>query len=146
MGRTVLDRPGLALFDESVTLATAALEKIGNEDEAAELSEAIADLIGRIEAWNVAPRVEQAAAPELDVPASMLRALTEYEEHRLRDNLERGRGIYVVENGHNRNKVPFLADIPLLGAAFRSSTIADERRELLIFVTPRIVVSEHRAS
>lgn len=49
-------------------------------------------------------------------------------------------GIYVVENGHNRNKVPFLADIPLLGAAFRSSTIADERRELLIFVTPRIVL------
>ncbi len=49
-------------------------------------------------------------------------------------------GIYVVENGHNRNKVPFLADIPLLGAAFRSSTVADERRELLIFVTPRIVL------
>ncbi|MEE9279964.1 MAG: type IV pilus secretin PilQ [Myxococcota bacterium] len=48
-------------------------------------------------------------------------------------------GIYVVENGHNRAKVPFLADIPLLGAIFRSSTIADERRELLIFVTPRII-------
>ena len=49
-------------------------------------------------------------------------------------------GIYVVENGHNRNKVPFLADIPLLGAAFRSATVADERRELLIFVTPRVVL------
>ena len=49
-------------------------------------------------------------------------------------------GIYVVENGHNRNKVPFLADIPLLGAVFRSATVADERRELLIFVTPRIVL------
>ncbi len=49
-------------------------------------------------------------------------------------------GIYVVESGNNRSKVPFLADIPLLGAAFRSSTFADERRELLIFVTPRIVL------
>jgi type IV pilus assembly protein PilQ len=49
-------------------------------------------------------------------------------------------GIYVVESGNNRSKVPFLADIPLLGTIFRSSTIADERRELLIFVTPRIVV------
>jgi type IV pilus assembly protein PilQ len=49
-------------------------------------------------------------------------------------------GIYVVENGHNRNKVPFLADIPLLGSAFRSYSVADERRELLIFVTPRVVL------
>lgn len=49
-------------------------------------------------------------------------------------------GIYVVENGSTRTKVPFLADIPLIGSAFRSSTLNDERRELLIFVTPRVVL------
>ena len=48
-------------------------------------------------------------------------------------------GIYVVENGRSRTKVPFLADIPLLGAAFRSFQVQDERRELLVFVTPRII-------
>lgn len=48
-------------------------------------------------------------------------------------------GIYVMDSGQQGTKVPFLADVPLLGAAFKSSTVRDERRELLVFVTPRIV-------
>ena len=48
-------------------------------------------------------------------------------------------GIYVVDNGTSRTKTPFLADIPLLGALFQSKVTQDERRELLIFVTPRII-------
>jgi type II secretory pathway component HofQ len=35
--------------------------------------------------------------------------------------------------------VPFLADIPIIGAAFRNTTRQDVRRELLIFVTPTII-------
>ncbi|RPJ41018.1 MAG: type IV pilus secretin PilQ [Candidatus Latescibacterota bacterium] len=35
--------------------------------------------------------------------------------------------------------VPFLRDIPLLGRFFSSSSDVDEQRELLIFVTPRIM-------
>ena len=50
-------------------------------------------------------------------------------------------GIYVVDSGHNNTKVPFLGDLPLLGAMFRSTFNADERRELLVFVTPRIVLA-----
>jgi type IV pilus assembly protein PilQ len=49
-------------------------------------------------------------------------------------------GIYVVDSGRIKTKVPYLADIPLLGAVFRSNTLQDERRELLIFVTPRVVL------
>jgi type IV pilus assembly protein PilQ len=48
-------------------------------------------------------------------------------------------GIYVVDKGNQSSKVPFLADVPLLGTAFRNSIRTDTRRELLIFVTPRIV-------
>jgi type IV pilus assembly protein PilQ len=48
-------------------------------------------------------------------------------------------GIYVVDNGRSSTKVPFLADVPMLGALFRNSDVKDERRELLVFVTPRIV-------
>jgi type IV pilus assembly protein PilQ len=48
-------------------------------------------------------------------------------------------GIYVVDNGHGSTKVPFLADIPGLGVFFRNNEVKDERRELLVFVTPRIV-------
>jgi len=48
-------------------------------------------------------------------------------------------GIYTRNMASNRKKVPFLADIPLLGALFRSWGETDKRSELLIFVTPRIV-------
>lgn len=36
-------------------------------------------------------------------------------------------------------KVPFLGDIPLLGRLFRSDSHTDEREELLIFVTPKVL-------
>jgi len=48
-------------------------------------------------------------------------------------------GIYVVDTGRQRSKVPFLSDVPILGAAFQSLSVKDERRELLVFVTPRVV-------
>jgi type IV pilus assembly protein PilQ len=35
--------------------------------------------------------------------------------------------------------VPYLKDLPLIGALFRSSDHRNEKRELLIFITPRIV-------
>jgi type IV pilus assembly protein PilQ len=38
-----------------------------------------------------------------------------------------------------REGIPILSGIPILGGLFRSSDTRDERRELLIFVTPRIV-------
>ena len=37
------------------------------------------------------------------------------------------------------NKVPFLGDIPYIGVAFRSKQRVDNKAELLIFVTPRIL-------
>ncbi|HNW43324.1 MAG TPA: AMIN domain-containing protein [Elusimicrobiales bacterium] len=36
-------------------------------------------------------------------------------------------------------KIPLLGDIPLLGAAFRKKTVVRSRKELLIFVTPKII-------
>ncbi len=48
-------------------------------------------------------------------------------------------GIYVMDSGSGGTKVPFMADIPILGTLFQNSSIKDERRELLVFVTPRIV-------
>jgi type IV pilus assembly protein PilQ len=49
-------------------------------------------------------------------------------------------GIYVVDTSQKQGRVPYLHSIPLLGALFRSDTVVDKRKELLIFVTPRIVV------
>ncbi|OBU87060.1 type IV pilus secretin PilQ [Chromobacterium subtsugae] len=48
-------------------------------------------------------------------------------------------GIYQQQLDNVVNKVPFLGDIPLLGALFRSSQKIDKRSELLIFITPKVV-------
>ena len=48
-------------------------------------------------------------------------------------------GIYTMDSGRASSKVPFLADIPILGSAFKSDNLHDERKELLVFVTPRVV-------
>ena len=51
-------------------------------------------------------------------------------------------GIFQQQIIDNVNKVPLLGDIPYLGYFFRNSQKKNERRELLIFVTPKIVTEE----
>jgi len=48
-------------------------------------------------------------------------------------------GIYETERRETVNKVPFLGDLPGVGALFRSKTNVSNKAELLIFVTPRIL-------
>jgi type IV pilus assembly protein PilQ len=48
-------------------------------------------------------------------------------------------GIYETERRETITKVPFLGDIPALGALFRSKQMQNDKSELLIFVTPRIL-------
>jgi len=48
-------------------------------------------------------------------------------------------GIYETERRETINKVPFLGDIPFAGNLFKSRQVTDNKAELLIFVTPRIV-------
>jgi type IV pilus assembly protein PilQ len=48
-------------------------------------------------------------------------------------------GIYETEKGEAVTKIPFLGDIPLLGALFRSTRVVSNKSELLIFVTPKIL-------
>jgi type IV pilus assembly protein PilQ len=48
-------------------------------------------------------------------------------------------GIYETERRETISKVPFLGDIPGVGALFRSKQRINNKAELLIFVTPRIL-------
>jgi type IV pilus assembly protein PilQ len=48
-------------------------------------------------------------------------------------------GIYTRNTGLSYNKVPFLGDIPVLGWLFKKRTETDNRTEILVFITPRIV-------
>jgi len=48
-------------------------------------------------------------------------------------------GIYTRNTGLSYTKVPWFADIPILGWLFKNRRENDDRTELLIFITPRIV-------
>lgn len=48
-------------------------------------------------------------------------------------------GIFEQQTVNQQTKVPFLGDIPYVGRLFRKDLKSDNKRELLIFVTPRIV-------
>jgi type IV pilus secretin PilQ/predicted competence protein len=48
-------------------------------------------------------------------------------------------GIYRTEDSVTREKVPFLSQIPILGSLFKNFARTKQTRELLIFITPRII-------
>ncbi|MDT8700713.1 DNA uptake porin HofQ [Kluyvera ascorbata] len=51
-------------------------------------------------------------------------------------------GIFSQKNKNARDSVPFLGDIPLLGHLFRHDGKDNERRELVVFITPRIISAQ----
>ncbi|OUC58511.1 type IV pilus secretin PilQ family protein [Acinetobacter seifertii] len=48
-------------------------------------------------------------------------------------------GVFEQTTTNTQTKVPFFGDIPLVGRLFRKDVKSDDKQELLIFVTPRIV-------
>ncbi|MDH3974796.1 MAG: type IV pilus secretin PilQ [Deltaproteobacteria bacterium] len=48
-------------------------------------------------------------------------------------------GIFTQKKGNSEAGVPFLSKLPLIGWMFKTMTNNDDRAELLIFVTPRII-------
>jgi len=48
-------------------------------------------------------------------------------------------GILETDKTKSANKVPYLADIPVLGHLFKSTTDINNKTELLIFITPKIL-------
>lgn len=48
-------------------------------------------------------------------------------------------GIFVEEKRTGEDGVPYLMKIPILGHLFKSTNRKEERRELLVFITPRIL-------
>ncbi len=48
-------------------------------------------------------------------------------------------GVYTQSETNSTSKVPLLGDIPIIGWLFKDNTKTDNKRELLIFITPRIL-------
>jgi type IV pilus assembly protein PilQ len=48
-------------------------------------------------------------------------------------------GVYKETKGNTIERIPFLGSLPVVGVLFRHQSVADEKTELLIFITPKIV-------
>ncbi len=48
-------------------------------------------------------------------------------------------GIYTQDENVNTTKVPFFGDLPGIGALFRNTQRRDNKTELLVFITPRVI-------
>lgn len=97
LGRVALDSPAASLIDEAVNVFAAELGSLDDPKTPVEGSEAVAELIGRIDSAVREPGAPTDELTGLDLDPALLRALTEYEEHRLRENMRRGRSIHLVE-------------------------------------------------
>ncbi|MCB1693940.1 MAG: type IV pilus secretin PilQ family protein [Pseudomonadales bacterium] len=48
-------------------------------------------------------------------------------------------GIYTTQSTTSVTKTPFLGDLPYVGKLFRRNSKSDQKQELLIFITPRLI-------
>jgi type IV pilus assembly protein PilQ len=55
-------------------------------------------------------------------------------------------GIFEISETESVNKVPFLGDIPYVGALFRNKTRASNKTELLVFLTPKVITDRNAAA
>ncbi|MEY4429986.1 MAG: hypothetical protein RLZZ182_2675, partial [Pseudomonadota bacterium] len=55
-------------------------------------------------------------------------------------------GIFEISETESVNKVPFLGDIPYVGALFRNKTRASHKTELLVFLTPKVITDRNAAA
>ncbi len=48
-------------------------------------------------------------------------------------------GVYQQDTSNSVSRVPFFADLPFVGVLFRNSSVVDNKSELLVFITPKII-------
>jgi len=99
LGRLDVRSPAVGLIDRAVALFATLLAAVGDDAAMEAAGAPVLELVQEIDAARQAPTEPDGPGEfeGLDVEPSLLRALTEYEEHRLRENLRRGRRILVVE-------------------------------------------------
>ncbi len=48
-------------------------------------------------------------------------------------------GIFEMEDTNQENKIPVLGDMPVVGNLFKSRTRESSKREMLVFITPKVI-------
>ena len=55
-------------------------------------------------------------------------------------------GVCATERSWSQDRIPFLSRIPLLGYLFKNSGAVESRNEMLVFITPRILMQAMSSS
>ncbi|MBW2714283.1 MAG: Hpt domain-containing protein, partial [Deltaproteobacteria bacterium] len=98
LGRIALDSPQTGMIGEIIELFGTVMSNLGNEAEDEHMNTAITELIANLEAGGTESKGEEPESiPRLLLDPTLMRALTEYEEHRLHENLRRRRKVLLVE-------------------------------------------------
>jgi len=91
-------------------------------------------------------RISLELAVKKDAPGAEFNGNTSIDKRELKTNVLVNNGETVVLGGvyertrtKSTSRVPFFADLPLIGFLFRNKSNRDEKAELLIFVTPKIL-------
>ena len=95
LGKVALGQSALSALFDAMDLLGGLVRNAGSDGKDAE---AIAQAVARINSCITATPPGESVSPlkRLGLPDKVLNALTEYEEHRLMENVKKGRGIYSV--------------------------------------------------
>ncbi len=97
LGKVHFDQALIVVLSQAHELLTSIVRSVAEGSTASHSSE-IAACVARINACLTSPGEPDGDSPlsHLGLPERMQDSLTEYEEHRLLDNLSKGRGIYII--------------------------------------------------
>ena len=97
LGKLKLDQPLIAVLFQAHELLTSLVRSVAEGATAAHSAD-LAACITKINTLLAPPEEQVGVSPlsQLGLSERIQDALTEYEEHRLQDNLSRGRGIYII--------------------------------------------------
>ena len=114
-----------------------------------------ANLLTREITMAVSPKVIDVQLSQVQPPASSSQGSIFDPETRGSDSLLKlndGQSMVIggLMTGNDEDKtvtkLPFLGDLPLIGAAFRSTTKSKTERELIIFITPHIIDENNQSA
>ncbi len=98
LGRIPIGSPAVDLLDDAVALLGVLMGDLDDADAQEKHLVEVSGLIGRIDAAVATPIPQSGEFDGLSLDPALLRALTEYEEHRLRESIRRGRELSLVDS------------------------------------------------
>jgi general secretion pathway protein D len=106
----------------------------------------ITDFLGYDDPGKFIPQAQSAAGGNIGLPITAQLPLPHFRLRQITTSVVVWDGQTVVLGGlitenvtKQKDKVPLLGDLPLVGALFRSESSATQKSDLMVFVTPTII-------